>query len=80
MMVHYNKAMYELNMAYETCSVLRENLALNMSRKMHECYPPINTLSNVTTELVATTETGIEENITCVPKKEQDPTLLDFQK
>ena len=80
MMVHYTTVMYELIMAYNTCSVLREKLTLNMSRKMHECYPPINTLSEVTTDLVATTETGMEEEITCVPETEQDPTLLDFQK
>ena len=62
--------MYEVNMDYDTCWILRENVTLYMSRKVHECYPL----------LVATIETGMEEEIICVPKTEQYLTLLDFKK
>ena len=80
MMGHYNKAMYELNLAYSACHVLRERLSSDALHNVPVSFATKHMLSDVSTKLDATMYSVKEEEITCVPETEQEPTSLDFQK
>ena len=80
MMGYYNRAMYEMNLAYSACHVLRERLSSDALNNLPVIFATKHMLSDVSTKLDATMYSVKEEEITCVPETEQEPTSLDFQK
>ena len=79
MMGHFNKSMYEMNLAYNYCNVLRDRLSSDPLHNVAVSFPISNMFSDNPTECEEATSNGKEEEITCVPETEEEPTSLDFQ-